>query len=440
MERHSSSTNARPPGKPDPVPAQTPGGEGKSGLRRWSSLSLGVLTAIGGFVDMNGIITAAQAGAQYRFALLWTLVPGVIGMIVFADMAGRVAIASGRTLFDVIRDRLGFKLALLPLFATAIVNLFTLVIEIAGMSLALELASKISYLLWLPIAAIILGVILWRANFDVLENGSAFLGLAMLVAVVAMFKLAPPWGQVVHDVVLPPLGGIDSLPGYLFAAIGLLGAYMTPYQFYFYSSGAIEDEWDGKDLLVNRVTAIVGSLLGATVDLALVIAAAMVLFPLHAQVNSLADAGRPITVSLGTIGSILFIVGAFSVSMGAGLETAMSGAYAFCQYFGWDWGKKACPARTPMFHLGYIVMLVLSLLIAFTGVNPIQLSLVTMAVAAATLPFTFAPLLIVANDRLYMGEQKNTPAVNLVSYVILALLVVVTLATIPLLIITGGGS
>lgn len=423
---------------PNPTATKS-SGPGTASGPRWSSLSLGVLTAIGGFVDMNGIITAAQAGARYRFDLLWTLVPGVVGLIVFADMAGRVAIASGRTLFDVIRDRLGFKLALLPLVATAIVNLLTLVIELAGMSMALELASKISYLLWFPIAAIILGVILWRASFDLLENGSAILGLAMLVAVVAMFKLAPPWGTVAHDVVLPPLGQVDSLPAYLFAAIGLLGAYMTPYQFYFYSSGAIEDEWNGKDLLINRVTAIVGSILGAGVDFALVVVAALVLFPLHAQVNALADAGRPIAMSLGTVGWILFVVGAFAVSMGAGLETALSGAYAFCQYFGWDWGKKGCPAQAPAFHLGYLVMLVLSLAIAFTGVDPIQLSLVTMAVAAATLPFTFAPLLIVANDRLYMGEQKNPLLVNVVAYVILGLLVVVTLASIPLLIITGGG-
>lgn len=425
-------------------PEEGPGGAAAEraggGLKRWSSLSLGILTAIGGFVDMNGIITAAQAGSRYHFALIWTLIPGVVGLIVFADMSGRVAIASGRTLFDVIRDRLGYKLALLPLAATAIVNLLTLVIELAGMSLALELASRVSYLLWFPVAVLIMGIILWRARFDVMENGTAFLGLTMLVAVVAMFKLAPPWGQVTHDALLPPLGHAGSLAAYLFAAIGLLGAYMTPYQFYFYSSGAIEDEWTGQDLLINRVTAIVGSILGAGIDFALIVIAALILFPLHAQVSSLGDAGRPIFQSLGTIGWMLFVIGAFSVSLGAGLETALSGAYAFCQYFGWDWGKKGCPAKTPLFHLGYLVMLILAMVIAATGVNPIQLSLVTMAVAAATLPFTFAPLLIVANDRLYMGEQRNTPMINLVAYVVLGLLVVVTLATIPLFIATGGGS
>src|SRR3954465_8347036 len=96
-----------------------------------AGLSLGILTAIGGFVDMGGIITTTQAGAQFRYALLWTLIPGVVGLIIYADMAGRVAIASGRTLFDVIRDRLGFKVALITLLAGAVVNTLTLLVEIA---------------------------------------------------------------------------------------------------------------------------------------------------------------------------------------------------------------------------------------------------------------------------------------------------------------------
>jgi Mn2+/Fe2+ NRAMP family transporter len=85
-------------------------------------------------------------------------------------------------------------------------------------------------------------------------------------------------------------------------------------------------------------------------------------------------------------------------------------------------------------------MLLLALLLAYTGVDPISLTTVTMAAAAAALPFTFIPLLIVANDQDFMGEQKNTFGVNLVALIVLALLVVVTVATIPLYIVTGGGT
>ena len=93
-----------------------------------------------------------------------------------------------------------------------------------------------------------------------------------------------------------------------------------------------------------------------------------------------------------------------------------------------------------MFHLGYLVMLVLAVALAATGVDPIQLTIVTLALAAATLPFTFLPLLIVANDADYMGEQNNTVAINLVATIVLCVLCAVTVAVIPLLVLTGGGS
>jgi manganese transport protein len=77
-----------------------------------TGLTLGVLTALGGFVDMGELVTCSQAGAQFKFSLLWTVVVGVLGIMVFTEMTGRVAIASGRGLYDVIRERLGFRLGM----------------------------------------------------------------------------------------------------------------------------------------------------------------------------------------------------------------------------------------------------------------------------------------------------------------------------------------
>jgi manganese transport protein len=139
------------------------------------------------------------------------------------------------------------------------------------------------------------------------------------------------------------------------------------------------------------------------------------------------------------IGLGLFLLGAFAVSMGAGLETALSGAYSICQYFGWDWGKKGRPREAPMFHLIYLAMLLVAMLLAYARVDPIQVTVLTLAVAAAALPFTFLPLLIVANDADYMGDQKNTLAINVVAWIVLGLLCAVTLAVLPLLILSGGG-
>src|SRR5947209_16787195 len=103
---------------------------------------------------MGELVTCSQAGSQFRYALLWTVVVGVMGIILFIDTSGRVAIASGRAIFDVIRDRLGTRLGTASLAIALLVNVLTLVMEIAGMALVLEIVSGLTYLWWFPLLAL----------------------------------------------------------------------------------------------------------------------------------------------------------------------------------------------------------------------------------------------------------------------------------------------
>lgn len=401
--------------------------------------ALGVLAGIGGFVDAGGVMTSSQAGASFRYALLWTLVPGVIGFAVYADMSGRIVIATGRTTFDVIRDRLGGRLALVPLTATTVVNLLTLVVEIGGMALAVRLLLGLPTVLLGVLAIAFLAGLLWWARFEWLDNLGALLGLTMLVSVVAMIRLNPDWSAVAGGLLHPDAYTAHPVPGYLFMTVALLGAYMTPYQFDFYSSGAIEQRWRGEDLLTNRISAILGTCFGGIVTLALTVVAAVILFPRHQQVQSLVDASAGTRAALGTAGLVLFALGTFAVSMGAGIETALAGTYTICQFFGWHWGKEQPKRNAPLFNLLLLLELAVALVVVLTGIDPLSLATITMAFAAFALPFTFLPLLIVANDPGYVGEQRNTRAANVVAGLILALLCLVTLTTVPLLIISGGG-
>jgi len=398
------------------------------------SIALGLLTAVGGFVDIGGIVTAMQAGSQFRYSLLWTLIPGIAGAILFTEMSGRVAVASGRPVFDFIRERLGYKLALIPLFSAIIANSLTLVAELAGMALALQLASRVSYLIWFPFAAFFLWLILWKASFSLLDVGTALLGLATLVFVASMVLVQPPWGEIAKELVFPSIPHV-SIASYLFMVVSLLGAYMTPYQFYFYSSGAMEEEWKGEDLILNRVSSTIGTAFGAVVDLAIVLVAAVALFPNNNP--GLGDLGSAVTGVLDGVGWVLFLIGVFAVSLGAGLECSLSTAYGVAQYLGFDWGKHFRPRDAPVFSLVYTVMIPLAIVVAVTGVNPIGLTLWAMAIAAFSLPFTFVPLLVVANDPLYMGEQVNSWPVNALAIFLAILLSMVTISVIPLLILPG---
>jgi manganese transport protein len=408
-------------------------------VRRLSGLALGILAGVGGFVDMGGIITSSQAGASYRYALLWTLIPGIVGFAVYADMSGRIAISTGRTTFDIIRDRLGGPVALLPLVLTVLVDTLTLVVEIAGMALAVRLGLGLPLPVLVVVAALVLLVAVWRVGFELLDNTAALMGLAMLVTVAAMVTLHPQWRAVGVGVLHPDMATAHPVAGYLFMVVSLLGAFMTPYQFEFYSSGALEQRWSGEDLLTNRMSAIVGTGFGGIITLALMVGAAAFLFPHHHDVKSLMDAAAPVRHAFGTAGLAIFAVGTFAVSAGAGIETALAGSYAMCQFFGWEWGERERPRDVPLFQMIIVLEFVAAVAVVLSGLDPIRMTTITMALAAFSLPFTFAPLLVVANDEDYVGDQKNTPATNVVAVLMLGLLCGVTLATIPLLILTRGG-
>jgi Mn2+/Fe2+ NRAMP family transporter len=119
-------------------------------MKRLLGVTLGILTAIGGFVDIGDLVANALVGARFGMSLAWVTVVGVVGIMVFAEMAGRVAAITKRPVFDLVRERLGVRAALVNLIASFFVNFLTLAAEIGGVALALQLATSVNYLLWIP--------------------------------------------------------------------------------------------------------------------------------------------------------------------------------------------------------------------------------------------------------------------------------------------------
>ena len=115
-------------------------------------LALGILAAIGGFVDIGDLVFNVSAGATFGYQLLWVIPIGVIGIIVYSEMCGRVAAVSGKAVFDAIRERVGFRSALGALVSSEVVNLMTLAGELGGVAIALQLLSGLPYR-WLIVLA-----------------------------------------------------------------------------------------------------------------------------------------------------------------------------------------------------------------------------------------------------------------------------------------------
>ena len=151
------------------------------------SLALGVMTAIGGFVDIGNLVTSGITGARFGMTLAWAVVVGTAGMVLFAEMAGRVTAVTRKPIFHVVRERLGVRVSLVNAAASGLLNLLTLAAELGGVSLVLQMVTGISYLIWVPLAGLAAWLVIWRMPFQWMENIFGLLGLGLIVFVVALF-------------------------------------------------------------------------------------------------------------------------------------------------------------------------------------------------------------------------------------------------------------
>jgi manganese transport protein len=404
------------------------------------AVALGILTAIGGFVDIGDLVTNSVVGSRFGLSLAWVTVIGVVGICLFANMSGRVAAVSGRATFEIIRERLGARAGMANLSASFLINLMTMTAEIGGVALVFQLVSGVNPLLWVPLAAFGVWIVVWRAKFSALENVTGLLGLSLIVFAVAVFLLHPNWGDLAHQFFLPSIHSGEQPATYWYYAIGLFGAAMTPYEVFFFSSGGVEEGWTKKDLGTERSNVLIGFPLGGLLSISIAACGAIVLLPQLIAVTSLSQVVLPVVQAGGTIAFGFAVVGMAAATFGAALESTLSSGYTIAQYFGWSWGKFRKPTQAARFHLLMLVGLIISALVLFTGVDPIAVTEFSVVFSAIALPLTYIPILIIANDPQYMGTDVNNRAVNALGLVFLVIIVVASVAAIPLMIVTGAGA
>lgn len=404
------------------------------------SVALGILTAIGGFLDIGDLVTNAVVGSRFGLALAWVVPVGVLGICLYANMAGRVAAISGRATFEIIRERLGPRTAAMNLSASFLINLMTLTAEIGGVALALQLATDVGPMMWIPVAAFAVWVVIWRVKFSIMENVAGLLGLSLIVFAVSVFALHPNWGELLHQAAAPAIPEQESAATYWYFAVALFGAAMTPYEVFFFSSGAVEEHWTKKDLGTSRLNVILGFPLGGILSVAIAACATIVLLPKQIDVTSLSQIAMPVVAAGGKLALAFVIIGIVAATFGAALETALSSGYILAQFLGWPWGKFRRPAEAARFHVVMFVAIVAGAAVLFTGVDPIMVTEYSVVFSAIALPLTYLPILIVANDGQYMGEETNGKVTNMFAMAYLVIILAVSLAAIPLMIVTGAGS
>ncbi|CAN5180757.1 hypothetical protein BH11PAT1_BH11PAT1_7580 [soil metagenome] len=108
-------------------------------------ITLGVVTAMGGFVDIGELVFSVQAGVKFGYSLLWAILLGTVGIILFSEQAGRITAVTGKSLFTHMKNDYPKPLMLFLLCMTSILNILTCAAEVGGIALAVGLLTGFSF-------------------------------------------------------------------------------------------------------------------------------------------------------------------------------------------------------------------------------------------------------------------------------------------------------
>jgi len=405
-------------------------------MKKILEIALGIVTSVGGFLEIGSITTAAQAGADFSFQLIWAIVLGGLCIIFLVEQAGRFSAVSGRTIPDAIRERFGFNYFAFLYLVLALVTLLVLAAEIGGVCITLELATGIHFQWWTVPAALLIWLVMWKGTFGVIEKGVSLLGLVTLSFVVGAYVIHPPEAQVLRGA-LPSLPQHDSAH-YWFVAVSILGASISPYLFFFYSSGAIEDEWNEGYVGVNRIIATGGMTFGSVISIAVLVLAAMIFAPQGVKFEHYTQLPQLLVPVFGYWGYWLLVASVGISCLGAALEITLEIAYFTAQGFGWNWSENQRPRDEARFAAAYTLTIILAALITITGIDPLKITIFSMALTAATLPVSIVPFLFLMNDYSYVRVYRNGWFSNAVVIVIISIAFVLAVVSIPLQIFGGS--
>ena len=405
-------------------------------MKKILQLALGIITGIGGFLEIGSVTTSAQAGAAFGYQLIWPLLLGMVCLAFLLEMSGRFAAVSSHTIIEGLRDRFGFGFFSIVLGAIAVIVFLVLVAEIGGVALAIELGTGVGISWWaIPVAALA-WFILWKGSLDFVEDAPSALGIISIFFAVGAWRLNPNWSAVARGAI--PSAPSTDKPHYWFLAVSILGASISPYLMYFYSAGAAEEKWDKSYLGVNRVIAGLGTAFGGGLAIAVMIVSAIIFHDRGIEVERFDQMARMMSYPFPQWGIALFAVTLGVTCLGATMEIALSISYMFGQGLGWHSSENGKPVEEARFSTVYTLIIFLASIPIVLGVNPIKVTEISMALEAAILPVAVIPFLILMNDRDYLGDHTNKLVGNTVVVLITLMAFALAITAVPLQLLGGG--
>jgi Mn2+/Fe2+ NRAMP family transporter len=232
------------------------------------------------------------------------------------------------------------------------------------------------------------------------------MSLAFVTYLVTAVMSGADWLGVLKNTFVPQL---DFSFTSISSAVALLGATISPYNLFWQVQGEKEEQREGSTKTKLRTAALdIGSgvISGNLVAYAIIVCTSATIYTHHGQITTAADAARSLEPLLGSFAKYLFAFGLIGAGLIAIPVLLASVSYAISGTFGWPAGLSKKPWQNEGFYIILTVALVISLVIALLGLDPVQLMFWANVLNGVLAPVMVVFLLLVGNNRKIMKNFR----------------------------------
>jgi Mn2+/Fe2+ NRAMP family transporter len=393
-------------------------------LKRWRTRILLFLAVLGpGFItanvdnDPNGIFTYSQAGAQFGYDLLWTMIPITIALYVVQEMCARMGAVTGKGLSDLIREEFGLRLTVIVMFLLVLVNFGNVIGEFSGIAESLELFHLSKYIS-VPVCSVLVWLLAVRGDYKSVEK--IFLtASAFYIAYVAAGVLAQPaWHTALVATVKLPQRSAWKSGDYLFMVISVIGTTIAPWMQFYLQSSIVEKGVNVKNYAASRLDVLVGSIFTDVVAWFIIVACAATLW-VHGlgSIRDASDAALAMKPLAGPYAFLLFAFGLFNASFFAASVLPLSTAYVVCEGLGLESGVDKRFREAPFFYWLYTILIVGGGAVVLIPNFPlVKWSIESQALNGILLPIVIILMLLLINRKDLMGSHVNSHWFNVAAW------------------------
>jgi Mn2+/Fe2+ NRAMP family transporter len=384
----------------------------------------GIITG-GADNDPAGITTYSVVGAQSGYSQNWILLLSTPLLIVIQQMAARIGNVTKTDLATSIRIHFGVKVAAIAVLATVIANISTLGADLEMMAAVTGLVTGLKFVYFIVPFSALMAYITIFADYRAFSRVMLWLVAVYATYIVAAVLSHPNWADALGSTVIPH---ITATPAYFLGAVGLLGTTITPYLFFWQTSGEIEERRGVQSIRRTNLDVAAGMIWSNVTAFFILVATGSVLFAHHTTIKTAADAAKALEPFAGPYAQYLFAVGIIGAGLLAIPVLAASTAYSVSGLFGWRRGLTREARRAPEFYLVLGISLLVGIQFAVSDLDPIKALFYSQVLDGVIAPVLVVLLLLLTSSRKVMGDFTNHRATSIIGWVAVVVLVVADLA------------